>query len=1060
MKKTYIKNTTFLFIRICMIQACIFMIVNDAFAQGFRVSGTVTDLADGTTLPGVNIMERGTTVGAVTDIDGQYTIVVSGPDALLEFSFVGYRKETVAVENRPVINVAMTVAAEMLSEMVVIGYGVQRKEDLTGSVAVVDAEDLTRMNPTSFDGALQGRAAGVHVSSTSGRPGAGVSVKIRGIGSISRSSEPLYVVDGVALSPGGINSINPADIETINILKDASATAIYGTRGANGVVVITTKRGESGKPVVNYSSSITMNEIPRRFNIMNADQYSQYMGAAWSAYSERLNIPDDVNLYLNVYSEEARQMRNNLATSTDFQDELIQTSIGHNHSLSIRGGSNESNFFISGNYFQEDGTMINTGMDRLSIRANSDFQISDRVKIGQSVSFSHINYIYDSHRANFNSWMVSLVTSPLMPLYDPTAIGGYGGPTDTLTGGNERTNPIAEQMLNDNRETINRVLGNAYAEVKILEGLQYTFRIGGEYADNHTFQWSPVYRLGNLRLRDNDVSTLLETNSSGRIWQLGNYLEYARSFGGHNLSTVFGHERTRDFSLYTLAGGRNIAFDDLNVLDQALDGQRIGGARTEERLQSLLLRGLYDFKGKYLLTASIRRDGSSKFAPANRIGYFPSFSVGWRLSDDLFPEYELINMMKVRFGWGQTGNSNIPRYQYLELIDPFVNSRYNFGRNSDLYLGGAPITFQASPQIQWEATEMTNFGLDIVMLDAKLQFTAEYYIKNQDNMLVEKPISVAFGKRVQWGGDQIIGAWMNLAKVQNRGLELNLLYREYDHTLKYAVNVNFSTLKNKIIDLGVGEFGAGLYNLARNGHTIGSFYGYIAERILQEDDFLQDDDGNLVTNAQGNYILLHATQEAGTSPGDLKFKDLNGDGVIDDRDRTIIGKPLPDFIYGIDIQLGYRSWDFNLFLNGMHNLHVYNELYTRIGLATDIHGKDENKLVDVLDAWTPQNPSETMTRAYVIDPNRNARPSTWFIEDASFLRVRTVQLGYTFNRNGIKRIGLNSLRLYASANNLFTITGYRGYDPEVGSQNPLMTGVDGGHYPVPRTFMFGVQIDI
>jgi TonB-dependent starch-binding outer membrane protein SusC len=772
-----LKSATQYWVIICCL--AVLTIPLNLYGQGFTVRGKVTDALDGNSLPGVNIIERGTTTGTVTDVDGNYVLEISGPNATLRFTYIGYLEEEIQVNGRNVLNVALSASIAMLSEMVVIGYGVQRKEDLTGSVAVVNVDDLTRMNAVSFDRALQGRAAGVHVSSTSGRPGAEVSIKIRGIGSISRSSEPLFVVDGVALSQGGINTINPNDIESVQVLKDASATAIYGTRGANGVIVVTTKRGEAGKPRLNYSTNFTSSQVPKVYNVMNADQYSQFMRSAWNSYSTRANVPDDRNLYLTVYSEEARRARNNFDTDTDWLGELTRAGLGQNHSLSIRGGTNESNYFVSANYYKEDGIMINTGMDRISIRANSDFQVSERIKIGQSSSVSQINYIYPSHYINFQPWSGVLVASPLMPVYDPTARGGYAGPTDTLTGGNERTNVIAEQMLNENVARVNRILANAYAEVKLIKGMTYTFRIGGEYSDTHTKQWSPEYTLGNMRLRDMDVSRLTETANFGQIWQFGNYLEYTNRFGNHNITGVVGHERMRDFGNGLLAGGFNIPFEDLNVLDQVLTGQRIGGSRGEERLESALFRTLYDYKGKYLVTASIRSDGSSKFAPANRVGYFPSFSVGWRVNDDFFTNVEQIDMLKLRFGWGQTGNSNIPRYQYLELIDPFMHTRYTFGRDQVLYLGGAPITFQSSPLIQWEAAEMTNFGLDLYLFDAKVEFTAEYYIKNQDNMLVQKPISSFFGKRINYGtGWPTVGAWMNLARVQNRGLELNLLYRE------------------------------------------------------------------------------------------------------------------------------------------------------------------------------------------------------------------------------------------------------------------------------------------
>ncbi len=1030
------------------------------FAQSMTVQGTVTDFTEDFPLPGVNIVEVGTSNGTVTDVDGKYSLNVSEPGAVLKFSYIGYEEQQIPLDGQQTLDLALKSSVKMLSEMVVIGYGVQRKEDLTGSVAVVDVGELNQTNPVSFDRALQGRAAGVHVTSTSGRPGGEVSVKVRGIGSISRSSEPLYVVDGMPLSSGGINAINPADIESIQVLKDASATAIYGTRGANGVIVVTTKRGDAGKPQVNYTFNFTTSQIPNTYDIMNADQYSEFMNSSWSAYSERLNIEEDKNLYLMVYSPEARQRHGNFHTDTDFQSELTRTGTGQNHNLSVGGGNDKSNYFISANYFEEDGTMINTAMDRISLRTNSDFILLDRIKIGHSASLSNINYVYDSHHTNFNSWLNTIISSPLMPLYDPSAKGGFGGPTDSLTGANERTNPIAEQLLNENTSKVNRIVTNAFAEVDLWEGLSYSFRIGGEYSNLFSRQWSPEYTLGNMKVRDMDVSNLLENSITQQIWQYGNYLEYKNDFGDHNLAAILGFERMKDYQYNVLSGGRNLPFEELNVLDQATSGERIGGSNETEKLQSHLVRVLYDYKGRYLVTASIRRDGSSKFAPANRIGYFPSFSAGWRLSDDLFQNAEMIDMMKLRFGWGQTGNSNIPRYQYLELIDPYIHSRYNFGLNQDVFLGAAPLSFQSSPQIQWEATEMTNFGFDMNALDGKIQFTAEYYIKNQNNMLVSKPISVIFGKKKQYGTEQpTVGAWMNLARVQNRGVELNLIYQNFDHALNYSVSGNFSTLKNEIIDLGVGEFATDL-TISRNGHTIGSFFGYIAERILQEEDFMQDEDGNLITDGQNNYTILHAFQENGTSPGDIKYKDLNGDGLINDLDRTIIGKPLPDFIYGLDVQLDYRNWDLGIFLNGMQNMDVYNQLFSRAGIATDRFSKDENKIVDVLNHWTPENRSNTMTRAYALDPNQNDRPSTWFLEDASFLRIRNIQLGFTLPQTLVNRAGVQSLRLYVSANNVYTFTKYRGYDPEIGSQDPLYAGVDGGHYPVPRTFMFGLMMDI
>jgi TonB-linked SusC/RagA family outer membrane protein len=750
---------------------------------------------------------------------------------------------------------------------------------------------------------------------------------------------------------------------------------------------------------------------------------------------------------------------NNFDRDTDWQDVMTRTGRTNNFNLSISGGSENSTYYISGNYTNEEGILVGTAMDRYSLRANSEFKVTDFLKIGESIAVSRLNVDDQAHYTQGNPWITATVASPYMPVYSEENLGGFGGPTDTLTGNNERTNPFAEQMLNEQNYYENRVMSSVFADIKFFEGLTYTLKLGLNVYNTQRTLWSPEYALGNLRLRDNDVSKLEERNNNNVDYLITNLLTYEASLSDHNFKVIAAYERAADHWEYNNAVGRYITNPNLPVLDQAEEAFSVTGGEGDHRLESILGRLIYDYRGKYLLTASIRRDGSTRFGPeGGRYGNFPSFSLGWKVNEDFLNNVQEINMLKLRLGWGQTGNENIRDYEYFSQIDPLRNSRYIFGSNQDLYLGGAPTSYQANPMIKWEAAEMTNIGVDLNAFNNRLLLTAEYYVKNQNDMLVRKAISTTFGKYVFYGGAGDVGAWVNLGKVQNRGFEFDATWRKLEGNFRYSINANFSTLKNEVFDLGENNDIITDYTITTVGHTIGSFFGLVAERILQVDDFLQDENGNLVVDGSGNYTLLHAEQEDETAPGDIKFRDTNQDGKINNLDKVVIGKSLPDFIYGINFELQYKGIDFTLFLQGMQNMDVYNNHMSRIGLATDRYGKDENKLVEVMDYWTVDNPSTTQTRVTVVDENQNSRVSTWFLEDASFLRVKTVQLGYNLPSRWIQRIGVSNLRIYASANNLYTFTKYKGFDPEVGDDDPLNNGVDNGYYPVPRTTMFGIQL--
>jgi TonB-dependent starch-binding outer membrane protein SusC len=1012
---------------------------------GIIIKGKVLSENGGTPMIGVNVFLKGTTLGTITDLSGNYSIETSEGNGTLLFSFIGYVTQEIEINSRTEINISLMEDQKELDEVVVIGYGTQKKSDLTGSVAVVSGKDLKKDNSSSLDKALQGKAPGVFVTQTSGRPGSSVSIKIRGIGSITKSTAPLYVIDGMPL--GGtnevdvmdqtpineLNGINPEDIESIQILKDASSTAIYGARGANGVILITTKRGsDNGKVNLTFSEYTKISDFPknRRYDVMNADEYVGILNTVYDKYN-----PSKKPAVIG--SDSLRKAYGN--TNTNWQDELLRTSIGQNYHLGISGGGKSSNFNVSGNYYTEDGIMINTNFNRLNLRTNSDFKLlNDRLKISESVLIGRTND--HGGGSGSSSWVLSTVASPLMPVYEIKNLGGYAGPTDTINGANESSNPVAEQMLSNKDANNTRVLADFKADLQLLKHLTYELNIGTEYSLTRETYWFPQNQLGNIGNRSNPISTLSEGSRSFKRLVIENLLTYQNQIKDHNFVLLAGHTTQNDLSNVFMATGTGFRDTEHNVLSQAENiGDKVGNI-TEHKIESYLGRFIYDYKSKYLLTASIRRDGSSRFGNlGQRFGNFPSASVGWKLNEDLFPSVKEINMLKLRLGWGQTGNMNIGDYAYNTYLMRADASRYLFGKNETVYLGATDLESTGNPHIQWERASITNIGIDLQSFGNRLQFTTEYYVKNQDKMLVEIVLPILFGKN--WDPDQPTNPWVNLGKVENRGFEFNLSFRDNAGPVNYYFGTNLTTIHNKVIALPENTPIYTDYTITMEQHAIGSFYGYVADGIFQNDD----------------EIAAHAKQNA--VPGDLRFKDLNFDGKITDADRTIIGKPVPDFIYGISMGFDFYNIDFGVLFNGVQNVDVYNDLRATIGTATDRNAKDFNKLREIMDYWTPENHSTTMTRLNVSDPNENSRISSWFVEDGSFLRLQSVQIGYSLPLSLSNTIKISKLRVYVSGTNLYVFTKYKGYDPEVGSENVLRTGIDQGYYPIPRSVMFGVQLD-
>ncbi len=1033
MKEYFTIKKRFLIIVLLLCNGIIGMSLQDLHAQ-VTVTGTVTSAEDGTPLPGVNILEKGTTNGTVTNLDGEYSITVA-EDAILQFSYVGYLSEEIAVGGQTTIDIVLVEDIQALDEVVVIGYGTVQKDDLTGAVAVVTDEELNRTPQATIGTAIQGKAPGILVTQN-GTAGGGYNIRVRGIGSINRDPDPLYVVDGVV--GADINTVAPKDIESLQVLKDASSTAIYGADGANGVVIITTKRGTPGKTQVSFSAYGSINTIPKQLELMNADQYADFYTDIYQAQGQEPPF---------AYSDEFRQYYygEGWQEGTNWQDEIVQDAYTQNYYLSVSGGGENSNYSVSARYFNESGLVYSNKAETFSLRANSDFNIGKYIRIGESLNISR-RVFENTGSGAFN---LSLESSPLMKIYNENNKEGFEGSqisveypvtadstTQVLnTGGNDKFNPLGQVAIPDNFDYRNNLVANVYLEIKPFDWLSFKTEPAITGTFNRDEIWTPRYEMG---VRGTNSASLEHDFSEALGLSIQNQLTIDKSFNRHSFNIIAVHHGRRGWNNNSQVDALGFNYEQLNVIRQANDITAQGTYNPWARL-SYLGRLIYDFDSKYLLTASIRRDGTSNFGEENRWGTFPSFSAAWKINEDLFPTFTAINMMKIRAGWGKTGNSNIGAFNYQTQLanpgefHPVIGNRVVPALNEFRTIG--------NPLIKWEAADMTNIGVDINALDRKIQFTAEYFIKKQDDLLVRIPISGALGRT---GGEP----WVNLGKIQNQGYEFDLRYRKMEGVFNYTLSANLSRVRNKVVDIPESILGGN--HITKVGHTIGSLYGYVAEGIIQESDY----------DEEGNY--LHAVPSEGVpEPGDLRFKDLNLDGEITDDDRTIIGKSIPDFNYTFNVELFYKDFDFSLFLFGMQNYQVLNRQRSRIE-SFETQDLDHNKSVDYANNYYREDrPSTEYIRADVGNTNDNTRISTWWVEDASFIRLQDVQLGYNLPSSALSYVGLTNARFYVSIRNLYTFTGYKGRDPEapINTNSVLSPGVDGSSYPLPRVFTAGINID-
>ncbi|MCY4779029.1 TonB-dependent receptor [Sphingobacterium sp. UT-1RO-CII-1] len=995
------------------------------------LKGKVLD-QNGFPISGVSIKVKNQEKGTSTDVNGDFELPNVSMGISLVISYVGYETQEIIVENYQAKSIVLQMSSDALEEVVVVGYGTQKRKELTGSISSIKASDLEKVSATSFTSAIQGKVPGVTITQTTGAPGGAASVRIRGVGTTG-GNQPLYVIDGFPVGGGGMSIngssdnvdgmaiVNPNDIESVEILKDAAAASIYGARAANGVILITTKRGKEGVSTAEINAYTGIASLWKKPKFLNAEQFATLANELYTNSGMATN-PEWAN-------------PRELGVGTNWIDEIFRSAPLFNVDLSVTGGNQKVRNALSLGYSDQQGTIIETRNRRYTGRANVDVAVTEKLKIGGSLAFS---YVHGKGQRNED---FRLGIFNLAQQFYPTL-----GREEVITGSSEfystqGDNPYLRAKSMDNFVKNMRLYGNAFGEYEITTGLKFKSSLGLDFASVRNHSWEPKVQRG---FYNNPQATLTENQSQGLNWLLENVLNFDKSFGNHRISAVIGQSAQKNTNDWLTIVARDYQNEALQVINGSSDANRKGtGTGSHYTLASYLGRINYNYQDRYLLSASIRRDGSSNFGPAHKWGNFPSVSAGWNVSEESFFHNEgFINSLKLRTSWGQLGNDAIGAYGYSSTLGiGRVSDNYILGTGQSLKIGAGMVR-PGNENLKWETSEQLNFGADIGFLDGKGYATVEYYIKDTKDMLVSLPVSLEAGFES--------APSVNGGKIRNSGFELLLGYSG-GNEFKYDVSVNMSTLSNKVISLGAGNpisgplvgFTAMNSSYTEIGQPIGYFRGYIVEGIYQTD---AEVDKSFQPNA---------------SAGDFKFKDVNGDNILSDADRVKLGSPWADVTYGLNMDFSYKGFDLNMLIQGVTGNDIFHAAKFSTYPMKYFGGSGViNASADILNRWTAQSGGNSTPILKYTDLNGNyANLSSFYIEDGSYLRLRNLTLGYTLPNQFIEKTKVfKRLRLYMSAQNLFTITNYSGFDPEVGSTNPLASGVDKGVYPVPRTYMFGVKM--
>ncbi len=988
-----------------------------ASAQSRTVTGQVTSSDGSGPLPGVTILVKGTTTGTTTDFDGNYTLQVSDANATLVFSFIGYITKEIVVGNQSTLNVAMEVDIAQLEEVVVIGYGTTTEKELTGAVSVVKSEAIEALNPTRVEQALQGQTPGVQISSQSGSPGGGFNVRIRGI-STNGNNNPLILVDGVRYED--LSSLNPNNIESVNILKDASAS-IYGVQAANGVVLITTKTGRlNTKPVINLDMYYGVQETMRKLPVLNATEYGAIVN---EAYANGGSTPPFPNL-------------GSLGEGTDWQEEVFSTAPIQNYNFNAKGGGEKSTYSFGLGYFNQEGIVgkDKSSFDRLAVNINTNTEIFKNLNF-ETV----INYTNSHRKTLLENVLGSVLFNALnmAPNYTPRQPDGSFTLADGL--GSEVINPLAQIENTHNDTWVNRVNGKFGLRYEIIEGLTAETNLGYNFSHVRNRFFSPEAYYGAGKVFNNVESAVGESQTIFFNLAWDSFLRYEFDLNDdHQFKVTLGSSIFKDRG-ENLSGfgygipNNNVEFADLSQANEIRDGGA-GSYQYDFRLLSYFGRVEYNYQNKYLFSVIVRRDGTSRFGPGNKFGYFPAVSAGWVLSEEsFFPSSSIVDFAKLRASYGITGNDQIGDFRFLSTLTG--EAEYVFDGNT--LTRGLALGALANPEIQWEQNKQFNMGLDLELLGGRFSVTADYFIKTSEDLLLAVPASGLTGVAAPGSGAPIA----NAGSIRNSGFEFMVNYNQtVSEDFDFSIGYNFTSITNETIELndGVAFIQGGFFGIGQLpptrwevGQPIGYFYG------LQTDGIFQ-------TVAE----VEQSAQAGNAQPGDLRYRDLDGNGVIDVNDRTRIGNPIPDMIMGISLNARYKSFDFSMFTDAQLGHDIIRNYERNLPLT--------NRNGYYLNRWYGEGTSNDFPRVS-IGANDNDLFSDFWVEDGSYARIKNVQVGYTLPESAASKLRLSRFRVYASINNLYTFTQYRGYDPNISSGDPLGAGIDIGYYPQPRTYLLGLN---
>lgn len=1027
------------------------MMAYDRKAIKITLTGNVTD-ESGEGLPGVNIIITGTLKGTVTDVEGNYSIEVA-PEDQLTYSYVGYKTVTQQVNSRAIINVVLAENFSTMDEVVIIGYGTARKSDLTGSLSSVTGEDLASTPIASLDQGLQGRAAGVQVTQVSGKPGGGTSIRIRGTSSISAGNEPLYIIDGMMImsnsgetSAGGtrgpkinpLSSINPNDIASIEILKDASALAIYGSRGSNGVVLVTTKKGKAGASTINFDSYYGVQRVKKTLDLLNGEQFARFITEVEADKGFPLD-PD----YL---------IPENYGEGTNWQDAIFRDAIIQSYQINFSGGDKKTTFHISAGYFDQEGIIVSSDFQRVNLRSNLTRKISDRMELGTNLSISNVqsNGVLTNNGTLLPGVSMSaLLFPPTQPVFDDAVPGGY---TYDDNRGRNLVNPYADAVEVQEKTTNRQILGTVYLTFELFEGLKYKLNFGFDAFANKDNRFVPNY----LKRTQNNNGEAVVATVNGLSWLLEHTLAYNKNIGNrHKIDAVVGYT-TQAFNAERLFTA-SLDFDDNTTGYNAIQfGNKPFAPFTsvsEWGIISYLGRVNYIFDDKYLFTISGRVDGSSKFGDNNKYGFFPSGSFGWRISDENFyPESALVNFAKIRLSYGVIGNEDIGSYNSLSTVG--LVGEGTFG-NDEAYKGKGPQRL-ANPDLRWEKANQFDGGIDLELMESRFSLNFDYYLRFTSDLLLNDQVgyTTGFGSTVR-----------NIGSIRNNGFEFSLNTVNIDDRIKWTTQFNTGYNLNKVTDLasdgneipiaGVLNLPTG-WSILRIGEPVGSLYGLETDGIFQSD-----------AEIQNSALLTGQENDGSAQPGDRKYKDLNGrdsegnltgvpDGIINEADRTIIGQTNPNFTWGLTNKVEFAGFDLSVFVQGAHGHNMVNANLFEIGALT----AQTNVLQEYYDnRWTAENPSNEYPK---VNTNQHDRYqfSDALVENASYVRIQNVSLGYRFRTEWLDKLKMSSARVYVSVNNVHTFTKYSGYDPEGNAfgQSTLFRGIDYGGYPTAKSTIIGIQL--